>query len=135
MTQAFKQQNEDYSEVLNSLSVDADLIFCKRLTDPTMDQAKFSTDHAVWMAKDHGIKKYLMDARNTTPPNAELRRALRDFINLFIGQFEAMAIVVDQHPNSQVRAQFIFHNHDLPQSMHFRICSTIEEGRAFLSQY
>ena len=53
----------------------------------------------------------------------------------FIGQFEAMAIVVDQHPNSQVRAQFIFHNHDLPQSMHFRICSTIEEGRAFLSQY
>ena len=74
MTQAFKQQKEDYSEVLNSLSVDADLIFGKRLTDPTMDQAKFSTDHAVWMA-DHGIKKYLMDARN----NATERRTAGRF--------------------------------------------------------
>ena len=46
-----------------------------------------------------------------------------------------MAIVVDENPTSYVCAQFIFHNHELPDNMHFRLCTTMEEGRQFLSQY
>ena len=135
MTQPFEHHSDEYNEVLNSLSVHSDFIFCNRLTNPTMEQARFSTEHALWMAKENNVRKYLMDARGTLPPNAELRRALRDFISSFIGNIEAMAIVIDQHSNTRVRTQFIFHNHDLLQNMRLHICTTIEEGREFLSQY
>ena len=135
MTQAFDQHSIEYNEVLNSLSIRSDFIFCSRLSNPTMEQARFSTEHALWMAQENNIRKYLMDARGTLPPNAELRRAIREFINLFIGNIEAMVIVIDQHSNTQVRTQFIFHNHDLLQNMRLHICTTIEEGLEFLSQY
>ena len=131
----FTQQAPDFGDVLRSLSIDSDVIVCNRLSDPTPAQAKFSVEHAIWMSCDSGIKKYLVDARQTLPPNAELRKALREFIRYFIGHFEAMAIVVDENPTSYVCAQFIFHNHELPDNMHFRLCTTIEEGRKFLNQF
>ena len=86
------------------------------------------------MAQSNGLNKYLIDARGTLPPNAHLRKALRELINCFIGHFEAMVIVVDDNPTLQVSAQFIFHNHELPENMHFKMCTTMEEGRQFLSQ-
>ena len=125
----------DFSEVLKSLSVDSGVILCNRLSDPTPEQAKFSVERAVWLSNDSGIKKYLVDARHTLPPNAQLRKTLREFICRFIGHFEAMAIVIDENPTSFVSAQFIFHNHELPDNMHFRLCTTMEEGRDFLSQF
>ena len=128
-------QTHDFNAVLRSLSVDSGVILCNRLADPTPEQAKFSVERAIWLSNNSGIRKYLVDARHTLPPNAQLRKTLREFICCFIGHFEAMAIIIDENPTSYVSAQFIFHNHELPDNMHFHLCTTMEEGRQFLSQY
>ena len=130
-----EQYDEAINEVLRSLSIESDIVFCKRISTPTTAQVKFSIEHAIHMAQTNGLKKYLIDARGTLPPSATLRKALRELINCFIGHFDAMVIVVDENPTLQVSAQFIFHNHELPENIHFKMCTSMEEGLQFLSQH
>jgi len=124
----------DQQTVLNSLTIEAGVVVCKRISEPTHEQVKFSIAQAIRMAKEQNINKYLIDARGTLPPNAELRQVLRQFLNHFIGHFDAMVIVIDENPTLKVSTKFIFHNHDIPDNMQFEVCTTVEDGMSFLEQ-
>lgn len=124
----------DQLAVLNSLSLDSGVVVCKRISEPTHEQVKFSIAQAIQMAKDNNLNKYLIDARGTLPPTAELRQVLRQFLNHFIGHFDAMVIVIDENPTLKVSTQFIFHNHDIPDNMKFEVCTSVEDGMGFLEQ-
>ena len=125
----------DMEEVLNSLSIIGDVVRCQRISEPTPAQIKFSIEEAIRMARENELTKYIIDARGTFPPNAELRQVLRQFLSFFIGHFDAMVIVIDENPTLKVSTRFIFHNHDLPENMHFHICTSEAEGMAFLEKH
>lgn len=130
-----KEVPNAYQAVLNSFSIEEDMVICKRIMDPTPEQAQISLKQAIHLAQEHSVKKYLVDARGTNPPRAELRKTLRGIMQHLIGHFETIVVVIDEYPSMQVSAQFLFHNHEISSKTQFEICTTIDEGKAFLAQY
>jgi hypothetical protein len=125
----------EIAEVHSSLTIVDDVIHCKRIQNPTPFQIQYSIQKAIEMAHKEDLHKYLIDARATLPPSAQLRQVLRKFLNCFVGHFDSMVVVLDENPTLQVTTQFIFHNHEVPDNMHFHICKTIEQGLEFLEQH
>lgn len=128
------QTNPTTQMVLNSFSVEEDTVVCKRIVNPTPEQAQISLDQAIYLAKAYGIKKYLIDARGTMPPNAELRKTLRTFMEKLIGHYDTIVVVIDEHSPMKVSAQFLFHNHEITHQTRFELYTSIDEARAFLSR-
>ncbi len=125
---------EQQQQVEQSLSLVEGVIQCQRISEPTPQQIQYSIQRAIEMAQQFEADKYLIDARGTLPPTAELRQVLRLFLKNFVGHFEAMAVILDENPTLQVSTKFIFHKHDIPENMRFQVCQSIDEGMRFLNQ-
>jgi len=133
MVQTFiRETNPAVQAVLNSFSVEENVIVCRRIIDPTPEQAQISLNQAIYLAEAYNIKKYLVDARGTRPPNAELRKTLRTFMEKLIGHYETIVVVIDEHSPMKVSAQFLFHNHDITLKTRFKLYTSIDEAIDYL---
>ena len=135
MERMMTQENRtaEMSEVNASLSVVEGTVHCKRISKPTAFQIQYSIQRAIEMANEQGIRHYLIDARGTFPPSAELRQVLRRFLSNFIGHFDVVVIVVDE-PTLRVSTKFIFHNHEISEQMKVHICESTEDGFKYLAE-
>lgn len=124
---------EQQQQVDQSLSIVEGVVQCQRISEPTPQQIQYSIQRAIEMAEQFKAHKYLIDARGTLPPTAELRQVLRLFLKNFVGHFEAMAVILDENPTLQVSTKFIFHKHDVPENMRFQVCQSVDEGMLFLN--
>ncbi len=131
MTQ--ENRTAEMSEVNASLSVVNGTVHCKRISKPTAFQIQYSIQRAIELANTQNLRHYLVDARGTFPPSAELRQVLRKFLSNFIGHFDVVVVVVD-NPTLRVSTKFIFHNHEISELMNVHICETVEDGLEYLSQ-
>lgn len=128
-------KNSELEAVWNSFSIKSDMVICKRIMDPSPEQAQASLERAICLSQEYKIKKYLVDARGTLPPRAELRKTLRGLMQNLIGHFDSIAVVIDENPTMKVSAHFLFHKHEVTDQTHFELCTTIADGQRFLSRF
>lgn len=126
---------EQEMAVRNSYTIlQDDILCCNRLSNPTPHQVKYSIQYAAQMAQQHGLRKYMVNAINSAPPDAENRQKIRSEIDLVLSVFDVFVIVVGEATAIQINAQFIFHNHKVTTELPFKIVGTEAEAIEFCNQ-
>ena len=124
---------QEIKTVVDSLSiVDNSIILCKRISEPTLFQIQYSIELTKEMAREHNIQMYILDARGTIAPNAELRQGLRTHVATFADVLDYLYIAVGDDPTLKISSAFIFHT--MPQNFTVQLVSTPEEGIALLKE-
>lgn len=111
-----------------------DILCCNRLSNPTPHQVTYSIQYAAHMAQEHGLRKYIVDASDSAPPDAANRQKIRDEIELVLSVFDAFVIIVGEATAIQINARFIFHNHKVSTNLPFKMVGTQEEAIEFCNQ-
>lgn len=126
---------EQEMAVRNSYTIlQHDILCCNRLSNPTPHQVRYSIHYAAQLAQQRGLRKYVVNAIDSVPPNAENRQKIRTEIDLVLSVFDAFVIIVGEATAIQINAQFIFHNHKVSTELPFKIVGTEEEAIAFCNQ-
>ena len=114
--------------------INGDILCCNRLSNPTPHQVQYSIQYAATLAREHTLRKYMVNAENTAPPTAENRQKIRNEIEVVLSVFDAFVIIVGEGTALKISAQFIFHNHKVSTDLPFKIVGTQAEAVAFFNQ-
>ena len=124
---------EEIKAVVDSLSIiDNSIILCKRISEPTLFQIQYSIELTKEMALEHNIRMYILDARGTIAPNAQLRQGLRTHVATFADVLDYLLIAVGDDPTLKISSAFIFHT--MPQNFIVQLIDSPEEGVKLLKK-